>query len=107
MPTFAGNWERTDDGGIVEATLELRASSLCDVKARIGPLFTQAWVAASAGLSSVSRSGLAMWPRPIVRRTLAGYEAMAKVRKEQVPKVAGRKMRAQASFVAILFRVAA
>ena len=34
----------------IEATLELWASSLRDVKARIGPLFTQARVAASAGL---------------------------------------------------------
>jgi SRSO17 transposase len=36
--------------GSMEATLELWASSLRDVKARIRPLFTQARVAASAGL---------------------------------------------------------
>jgi SRSO17 transposase len=36
-------------GASVEATLELWASSLRDVKARIRPLFTQARVAASAG----------------------------------------------------------
>ena len=34
----------------METMLELWASSLRDVKARIQPLFTQAWVAASAGL---------------------------------------------------------
>ena len=37
-------------GASIEATLELWASSLRDVKARIGPLFTQDRVAASAGL---------------------------------------------------------
>jgi SRSO17 transposase len=37
-------------GASIEATLELWASSLRDAKARIRPLFTQARVAASAGL---------------------------------------------------------
>jgi len=37
-------------GASIETTLELWASSLREVKARIGPLFTQARVAASAGL---------------------------------------------------------
>ena len=37
-------------GGSVEATLELWASSLRAVKERIGPLFRQARMAASAGL---------------------------------------------------------
>jgi hypothetical protein len=37
-------------GGSVEATLELWASSLRDVKGRIGPLFQQARMAHSAGL---------------------------------------------------------
>ena len=41
------------------------------------------------------------------RRTLAGYEAMAMVRKGQVRDVGGRDMRAQASFIAELFQVAA
>jgi SRSO17 transposase len=36
-------------GATIEATLELWASSLRDVKARISPLFTQERVAASAG----------------------------------------------------------
>ena len=37
-------------GASIEAMLELCASSLRDAKARIRPLFTQARVAASAGL---------------------------------------------------------
>ena len=41
------------------------------------------------------------------RRTLAGYGAMAMVRKGQVQSIGGRDMRAQASFVAELFQVAA
>jgi hypothetical protein len=41
------------------------------------------------------------------RRTLAGYEVMAMVRKEQVRKIGGRDIRAQATFVAELFGVAA
>jgi transposase-like protein len=41
------------------------------------------------------------------RRTLAGYEAMAMVRKGQVRKIGGRGMRTQATFVAELFEVAA
>jgi len=38
-------------GASIETTLEFWASSLRDVKARIGPLFTQERVASSAGLS--------------------------------------------------------
>jgi len=41
------------------------------------------------------------------RRTLAGYEAMAMVRKGQLRKVSGRDMKAQAAFVAELFDLAA
>ena len=41
------------------------------------------------------------------RRTLAGYEAMAMMRKGQVRGIGGRDMRAQATFVAELFQVAA
>ena len=37
-------------GALMEAVLDLWASSLRDAKARIRPLFTQARVAASAGL---------------------------------------------------------
>ena len=41
------------------------------------------------------------------RRTLAGHEAMAMVRKGRVRSIGGRGMRAQASVVAGLFQVAA
>ena len=37
-------------GASIKATLELWASSLRDVKGRLRPLFTQEWVAASAGV---------------------------------------------------------
>ena len=40
-------------------------------------------------------------------RTLAGYEAMAMIRKGQVHNVGGCDMQAQAAFVAGLFKVAA
>jgi transposase-like protein len=41
------------------------------------------------------------------RRTLAGYEAMAMIRKGQVPNIGGSDIRAQAKFIAGLFQVAA
>ena len=41
------------------------------------------------------------------RRTLAGYEAMAMMRKGQVRKIGGRDIRAQATFIAALFQAAA
>jgi transposase, IS6 family len=41
------------------------------------------------------------------RRTLAGYEAMAMIRKGQVRKIGGNDIRAQTRFVAGLFEAAA
>ena len=41
------------------------------------------------------------------RRTLAGYEAMAMIRKGQVHNIGGRDMQAQTTFVASLFATAA
>jgi transposase-like protein len=41
------------------------------------------------------------------RRTLAGYEAMAMIRKGQVRNIAGRDIKAQGRFIASLFEVAA
>ena len=41
------------------------------------------------------------------RRTLAGFEAMAMIRKGQVSKSDGRDMRTQAAFIGELFGVAA
>ena len=53
------------------------------------------------------RPGLGFGSFPTARRTLAGYEVMAMMRKGQVRKVGGRDMRAQADFIAELFQVAA
>ncbi len=53
------------------------------------------------------RPGLGFGSFYTARRTLAGYEAMAMIRKGQVRKIGGREMRTQATFVAELFQVAA
>jgi IS6 family transposase len=53
------------------------------------------------------RPGLGFGGFHTARRTLAGYEAMAMVRKAQVRKIGGRDMQAQATFIAGLFEVAA
>ena len=53
------------------------------------------------------RPGLGFGGFHTARRTLAGYEAMAMVRKGQVRKVGGRDMQAQATFIAELFEIAA
>jgi IS6 family transposase len=41
------------------------------------------------------------------RRTLAGYEAMGMIRKGQVQNIGGNDIRAQATFIATLFDIAA
>ena len=53
------------------------------------------------------RPGLGFGSFWTARRTLAGYEVMAMVRKGQVRRIGGHDMRAQATFVAALFDVAA
>jgi transposase, IS6 family len=53
------------------------------------------------------RHGLGFGGFHTARRTLAGFEVMAMVRKGQVRKIGGRDMRAQANFIAELFQVAA
>ena len=53
------------------------------------------------------RLGLGFASLPSARVTLAGYEAMAMIRKGQAHNIGGRDMRAQAAFVAGLFQVAA
>jgi IS6 family transposase len=53
------------------------------------------------------RAGLGFGGFHTARRTLAGYEAMAMIRKGQVRDVGGRDMQAQAAFAAELFQVAA
>jgi transposase-like protein len=58
-------------------------------------------------LKRLVRPGLGFGSFHTARRTLAGYEVMAMMRKGQVRKVGGRDMRAQADFIAELFQVAA
>src|SRR4051812_34521967 len=53
------------------------------------------------------RPGLGFGSLQTARRTLAGYEAMAMIRKGQVRSVNGGDMQAQATFVPTLFRIAA
>ena len=53
------------------------------------------------------RPGLGFGGLETAKRALAGYEAMAMIRKGQVRNVGGRDMQAQAAFVAGLFGVAA
>jgi IS6 family transposase len=53
------------------------------------------------------RPGLGFGSLPTARRTLAGYEGMAMIRKGQVRNSGGGDMRAQATFVASLFGIAA
>ena len=50
------------------------------------------------------RPGLSFGSLQTARRTLAGYEVMAMIRKGQVHDVGGRDMPAQAAFIAGLFR---
>jgi transposase, IS6 family len=53
------------------------------------------------------RLGLGFGSLRTARRTLAGYEAMAMIRKGQVRNVGGRDMQAQSAFIAGLFGMAA
>jgi transposase, IS6 family len=53
------------------------------------------------------RPGLGFGGFWTARRTLAGYEAMAMIRKGQLRNIGGRDMRAQASLIAELFENAA
>jgi transposase-like protein len=58
-------------------------------------------------LKRLVRPGLGFGSFHTARRTLAGYETIAMMRKGQVRGVGGRNMRTQATFVAKLFQVAA
>ena len=53
------------------------------------------------------RPGLGFGSLQTARRTLAGYEIMAMMRKGQVRNIGGRDMPAQAAFIAELFQMAA
>ncbi len=59
------------------------------------------------GIKRLVRPGLGFGRLPTARRTLAGYEGMAMIRKGQVRNIGGCDMRAQATFVAGLFGIAA
>jgi IS6 family transposase len=52
------------------------------------------------------RLGLGFGDCRTARRTLAGYEAMAMIRKGQAHQIGGRGMQAQTTFVAELFGLA-
>jgi IS6 family transposase len=53
------------------------------------------------------RPGLGFGCFRTARRTLAGFEAFAMIRKGQIRNLGGRDIRAQAAFVASLFEIAA
>ncbi len=53
------------------------------------------------------RPGLGFGGLPTAERTLAGYEAMAMIRKGQVHNIHGHDMQVQTAFVANLFEMAA
>ncbi|WP_198383371.1 DDE-type integrase/transposase/recombinase [Roseomonas sp. KE2513] len=53
------------------------------------------------------RPGLGFGSFRTARRSLAGDEAMATIRKGQIQQIGGHDMRAQAAFVADLFQIAA
>jgi transposase, IS6 family len=53
------------------------------------------------------RPGLGFGSLPTARPTLAGYEAMAMIRKGQVHNIGGRDMQAQTIFVTSLSQMAA
>jgi IS6 family transposase len=55
----------------------------------------------------LTRPGLGFGGFWTARRTLSGYEAMAMIRKGHVRNISGNDIRAQATFIAGLFQVAA
>jgi transposase, IS6 family len=55
----------------------------------------------------LTRPGLGFGSFWTARRTLAGFEAMAMIRKGQVQDIGGSDIRAQATFIAGLFQIAA
>jgi IS6 family transposase len=57
-------------------------------------------------IKRLTRAGLGFGGFWTARRTLAGFEAMAMMRKGQIRNISGNDMRAQASFIAGLFQIA-
>jgi len=58
-------------------------------------------------IKRLARPELGFGSLRIAKQMLAGYEAMAMIKKGQVHNVDGRDMKAQAAFVAGVFRIAA
>ena len=58
-------------------------------------------------IKRLARPGLGFGSLRTARRTLAGYEVMAMIRKGQVQNISGTDIRAQAEFIATLFQIAA
>ena len=55
----------------------------------------------------LTRPGLGFGSFWTAQRTIAGYEAMAMIRKGQVRNISGKDIKAQAEFIAGLFQIAA
>ena len=79
------------------ALLTAAAGEILEQYGRVGPPVRETPDPARTGFGS-------FWT---ARRTLAGYEAMAMIRKGQVRNISGRDIRSQAAFIAGLFHVAA
>ena len=58
-------------------------------------------------IKRLTRAGLGFGGSWTARRTLAGFEAMAMIRKGQVRNIRGNDIRAQSKFIAELFQIAA
>jgi IS6 family transposase len=58
-------------------------------------------------IKRLSEPGLGFGSFRTARRTLAGFEAMAMIRKAQVTRIEGNDMKAQAEFISSLFQMAA
>jgi IS6 family transposase len=54
----------------------------------------------------LTRAGLGFGGFWTARRTSAGFEAMAMIRKGQIRNISGNDIKAQASFIAGLFQIA-
>jgi IS6 family transposase len=58
-------------------------------------------------IKRLTRPGLGFGGFWTARRTLAGFEAMAMIRKGQIRNITGNDVKAQADFIAELFKIAA
>ena len=58
-------------------------------------------------IKRLTKPGLGFGGFWTARRTLAGFEAMAMIRKGQIRNISGNNIRAQNSFISDLFQIAA